>query len=68
MGFKLNQMDVKSGFLNRYLKEEVFVGEPPRFESQEFPDYVYKLDKAIYGLKQTSKAWYERLSKFLVEN
>ena len=61
-------MDVKSTFLNGYLKEEVYVMQPPGFESKEFPNYVFKLDKALYGLKQAPRAWYERLSNFLLEN
>nr|XP_033515916.1 uncharacterized protein LOC117280321 [Nicotiana tomentosiformis] len=51
MVFTLYQIDVESAFLNGYLKEEVFVKQPPRFESEEFSDYVFKLDKALYGLK-----------------
>nr|XP_009776111.1 PREDICTED: uncharacterized protein LOC104225933 [Nicotiana sylvestris] len=68
MEFTLHQMDVKSSFLNGYLKEEVFVKQPPRFESKECPDHMYKLDKALYGLKQAPKVWYKRLSKFLREH
>jgi len=68
MEFTLHQMDVKSAFLNGYLKEEVFVKQPPGFESKECPEHVYKLDKALYGLKQAPRAWYERLSKFLLEH
>ncbi|XP_070032924.1 uncharacterized protein [Nicotiana tomentosiformis] len=68
MEFKLFQMDVKSAFLNEYLKEEVFVKQPPRFECHEHPEHVFKLDKALYGLKQAPRAWYEILSKFLLEN
>nr|GEU75360.1 retrovirus-related Pol polyprotein from transposon TNT 1-94 [Tanacetum cinerariifolium] len=56
MNFKVYQMDVKSAFLNGKLKEEVYVKQPPSFESSEFPDYVFKLDKALYGLKQAPKA------------
>ncbi|GJZ40229.1 retrovirus-related pol polyprotein from transposon TNT 1-94 [Tanacetum coccineum] len=49
--FKVYQMDVKSAFLNGKLKEDVYVKQPPGFESSEFPDFVCKLDKALYGLK-----------------
>ncbi|GJY49800.1 retrovirus-related pol polyprotein from transposon TNT 1-94 [Tanacetum coccineum] len=68
MNFKVFQMDVKSAFLNGKLKEEVYVKQPPGFESSKFPDYVYKLDKALYGQKQAPKAWYETLSTFLIQN
>nr|GEX53488.1 retrovirus-related Pol polyprotein from transposon TNT 1-94 [Tanacetum cinerariifolium] len=53
---RLVAQDVKSTFLNGRLKEEVYVKQPPGFESSEFPDYVCKLNKALYGQKQTSKA------------
>ncbi|GJW05234.1 retrovirus-related pol polyprotein from transposon TNT 1-94 [Tanacetum coccineum] len=56
MNFMVFHMDVKSAFLNEKLKEEVYVIQPPIFESNEFPDYVCKLDKALYELKQAPKA------------
>ncbi|GJT70198.1 retrovirus-related pol polyprotein from transposon TNT 1-94 [Tanacetum coccineum] len=56
MNFIVFQMDVKSAFMNGKLKEEVYVKQPPGFESSEFPNYVCKLDKALYGLKQAPKA------------
>ena len=68
MGFKLYQMDVKSAFLNGDLKEEVFVKQPPGFEAAALPDHVFRLNKALYSLKQAPRAWYERLSKFLLKN
>ena len=64
--FKLYQMDVKSVFLNGYIKEEVYVEQPPSFEDPRHPNHVFKLKKALYGLKQAPRAWYERLSNFLL--
>ncbi|GJR91738.1 retrovirus-related pol polyprotein from transposon TNT 1-94 [Tanacetum coccineum] len=68
MGFMVYQMDVKSAFLNGKISEEVYVQQPPGFESSEFPNHVCKLDKALYGLKQAPRAWYETLSKFLIQH
>jgi hypothetical protein len=64
-GFRLYQMDVKSAFLNGFLEEEVYVRQPPGFESVEFPHQVYKLRKASYVLKQAPMACYGRLRGFL---
>jgi hypothetical protein len=66
-GFKLHQMDVKSAFLNCVLEEEVYVRQPPGFDSEKCPHRVSKLRKALYGLKQTPRAWYGRLRGFLFE-
>ena len=66
--FILYQMDVKSAFLNGFINEEVYVEQPPGFESFNFPNHVFKLKKALYGLKQAPRAWYERLSKFLISS
>ncbi|GJS82957.1 retrovirus-related pol polyprotein from transposon TNT 1-94 [Tanacetum coccineum] len=49
--FKLFQMDVKSALLNGFINEEVYVAQPPRFINFEKSDHVYKLKKALYGLK-----------------
>jgi hypothetical protein len=57
--FKLYQMDVKSPFLNGSIKEEVYMEQPPGFESEEYPNHVYKLHKTLYGFKQVPRAWYE---------
>jgi hypothetical protein len=50
-GFKLYQMDVKSALLNSPIKEEVYVEQPPDFESEGYHNHVYKLHKTLYGLK-----------------
>ena len=68
MKFKLFQMDVKSAFLNGFISKEVFVEQPLGFIDQTLLNHVYKLNKALYGLRQAPRAWYHRLSKFLLEN
>ncbi|GJS36674.1 putative ribonuclease H-like domain-containing protein [Tanacetum coccineum] len=66
--FVVYQMDVKSAFLYGKIEEEVYVCQPPGFEDPEFPDKVYKVEKALYGLHQAPRAWYETLSTYLLEN
>ncbi|GJY52452.1 putative ribonuclease H-like domain-containing protein [Tanacetum coccineum] len=66
--FVVYQMDVKSAFLYGKIEEEVYVCQPPGFEDPEFPDRVYKVEKALYGLHQAPRAWYETLSTYLLEN
>jgi hypothetical protein len=66
--FKLYQMDVKSVFLNGPIKKEVYVEQPLDFEDCEYPTHVYKLSKALYGLKHAPRAWYECLRGFLISN
>ncbi|GJY59018.1 putative ribonuclease H-like domain-containing protein [Tanacetum coccineum] len=68
MGFIVYQMDVKSAFLYGTIEEEVYVCLPPGFEDPHFPDKVYKVEKALYGLHQAPRAWYETLSTYLFEN
>nr|GEX14154.1 hypothetical protein [Tanacetum cinerariifolium] len=75
--FMVFQMDVKTAFLNRILKEEVCVGQPPGFVRKQYPNHVYALDKALYGLKQAPRAWifinqskyiHDILKRFEMEN
>ncbi|KAI3676109.1 hypothetical protein L1987_85708 [Smallanthus sonchifolius] len=66
--FTVHQMDVKSAFLYGKVQEEVYVKQSPGFIDPNFPDRVYKLYKALYGLHQAPRAWYETLSKHLLEN
>nr|GEU64994.1 hypothetical protein [Tanacetum cinerariifolium] len=64
----LNQMDVKSAFLYGKIKEEVYVCQPLGYEDPDFPDIVYRVEKALYGLHQDPRAWYETLSTYLLDN
>ncbi|GKA65201.1 putative ribonuclease H-like domain-containing protein [Tanacetum coccineum] len=66
--FVVYQMDVKSAFLYGKIEEEVYVCQPLGFEDPDFPDKVYKVEKALYGLHQAPKAWYETLSTYLLDN
>ncbi|GJV36299.1 putative ribonuclease H-like domain-containing protein, partial [Tanacetum coccineum] len=54
---KDHPMDVKSAFLYGNIKEEVYVCQPPGFEDPEFPDRVYKVENALYGLHQAPRAY-----------
>ena len=65
MNFKLYQMDVKSGFLNNFLNEEVFIEQPKGFQDPHFLNHVLRLKKALDGLKQAPRAWYDRLTTYL---
>ncbi|GJR93569.1 putative ribonuclease H-like domain-containing protein [Tanacetum coccineum] len=66
--FIVYQMDVKSAFLYEKIEEEVYVCQPPSFEDPNFPDKVYKVENALYGLHQAPRAWYETLSTYLLDN
>nr|GEV36435.1 putative ribonuclease H-like domain-containing protein [Tanacetum cinerariifolium] len=68
MGFPVYQMDVKSAFLYGTIEEKVYVCQPPGFEDPQHPDKVYKVVKALYGLHQAPRAWYETLATYLLEN
>ncbi|GJX65372.1 putative ribonuclease H-like domain-containing protein, partial [Tanacetum coccineum] len=68
MGFTVYQMDVKSAFLYGTIDKEVYVMQPPGFQDPQFPNRVYKVEKAMYGLHTAPRAWYGTLSKYLLDN
>ncbi|GKC71454.1 putative ribonuclease H-like domain-containing protein [Tanacetum coccineum] len=62
--FVVYQMDVKSAFLYGKIEEEVYVCQPPGFEDPDFPDRVYKVEKALYGLHQAPRSYrWKRIHK-----
>nr|GEW13839.1 retrovirus-related Pol polyprotein from transposon TNT 1-94 [Tanacetum cinerariifolium] len=68
MGFMMYQVDVKSAFMYETIEEEVYVCQPSGIEDSNYPDKVYKVVKALYGLHQAPRAWYETLANYLLEN
>lgn len=63
--WEVHHMDVKMAFLNGEIKEEVYVSQPEGFVKKGQEKLVYKLYKALYGLRQAPRAWYSKLSKYL---
>ena len=61
------QLDVKSAFLNGFLKEEIYVEQLEGFAAKGDEDKVYLLKKALYGLKQDPRAWYNKIDEYLLK-
>ncbi|GKG08380.1 transposable element, partial [Tanacetum coccineum] len=62
---ELEQLDVKTTFLHGDLEEEIYMSQPEGFAVQGKEDYVCKLQKSLYGLKQSPRQWYKRLDSFM---
>jgi hypothetical protein len=67
ISWSVHHMDVKSAFLNADLGEEVYVSQPPGFIVKGQEQKVYKLHKALYGLRQAPRAWNSKLDTVLHE-
>lgn len=65
-GWGVHHMDVKSAFLNGELAEEVYVQQPPGFSVEGQEHKVYRLHKALYGLRQAPTAWNAKLDDSLL--
>lgn len=65
--WKVHHLDVKTLFLHGELKEEVYVTQPDSFFIKGSENKVYKLKKALYGLKRAPRAWNEKLNTILKE-
>ena len=66
-GWEIHHLDVKTAFLHGELKETVYVYQPEGFEQQGEEEKVYKLNKALYGLRQAPRAWNNKLNHILME-
>ena len=65
MKWKVQQMYVKTTFLNGVVEYEAYVEQPLGFETHNSKSHVCKLKKALYGLKHEPKTWYDRIDSFL---
>lgn len=61
---KIFQLDVKSAFLHGEIDDEVYVSQPPGYEKKGNEQNVYKLKKALYGLRQAPTAWYNKIESY----
>ena len=59
----IEQMDVETACLNGYVKTEVYINEPEGYETGD--NKVCKLQKALYGLRESPRAWYDCFNKFI---
>lgn len=66
--WKLHQMDVKNAFLYGDLDHTIHMEQPKGFENKMFPNHVCRLQKAIYGLKQSPRAWFGKMGEFFEHN
>ena len=67
MGWKIQQLDVNNAFLNGKLQETIFMSQLEGFVDLDKPEYVCKLHKTLYELKQAQHAWFEELRSTLFE-
>ncbi|KAK9185737.1 hypothetical protein WN943_026096 [Citrus x changshan-huyou] len=66
--WNLWQMDVKNAFLHGELDREIYMIQPMGFQNRGHPEYVCKLRKALYELKQAPRAWYGKIAEFLTQS
>ena len=67
LGMEIHQMDVSAAYLNGVLEEEIYMRQVEGFELPRQEGKVLRLKKAIYGLKQSGRTWYTRLTNELCE-
>ncbi|PSE80603.1 hypothetical protein C7G70_19195, partial [Acinetobacter baumannii] len=63
----VHQMDVKTAFLNGWLDEDIYMVQPDGYVDEAHPDFVCKLKRSLYGLKQSPRMWNQTIDKFMLE-
>jgi hypothetical protein len=66
-GWAIRHIDIQNTFLHGLLDEDVYMKQPPGFVDCDHPIYICKLDKSLYGLKQSPRAWFSNLSSKLLQ-
>jgi hypothetical protein len=64
--YELEQLDVKTAFLHGELEEDIYMEQPEGFIIPRKEDLVSKLQKSLYGLKQSPRQWYKRFDTFML--
>ena len=65
-GLVVHQMDMKTAFLNGQLDEDIYMAQPDGFTNMANPDYVCKLQRSLYGLKQSPRMWNKTIDDFML--
>ena len=61
----IRQLDISNAFLHGFIDSDIYMEQPIGFKDSSHPDYVCKLSKLLYSLKQAPRAWFHRLTSFL---
>ena len=64
----IHQMDVKTAFLKGDVEDEIYMEQPEGFVNEERPDFVFKLNKNIYGSEQAAKCWNVAIDTFFMSS
>ena len=61
----MHEMDVKTAFLNGWLNEDIYMVQPDGYVNEAHLDFVCKLKRLLYGLKQSPRMWNQTIDEFM---